>query len=167
MSGNSEGCELQTRRLQRLEWQLAELAEAQAAFHAVAFKVGTVKEEQFLAEQHKRKFAAVLARHPVGSAVPFKVIASSMELLLRISAFVKHRDQCALKAAGSSIRRSFDMRGQKFRPLLFVCGGHRGTPGSALCSTESFDPLVGRWEPMPPMPHSQTDATVVSVGTHV
>jgi len=163
--------ELQLDRLQdmieRQQGQIDCLCLEAAVLRECLVNAGLLGSEHFLVQLHRQQFAAVLRVHPLCSEVPLgEALVTHEELALDIAQSTGPPAILALRAASRSI--SHAVAGAvlaleaSFSRSIYVCGGFDGTEETT--TAERFDPVVGVWEPLPPMWERRSVLTAAVIG---
>jgi len=126
------------------------------ALRACLENCGLIRQEQFLAQVHRRRFARTLERHPyVSDGGPFEML-QNLELF-----------RTAMRCAGIESARRFAACSRALRwgalvlpPRLYVVGGSDGT--AVLSTAEKFDESNNRWETVTPMPTPRSNLVALA-----
>lgn len=152
--------------LDHLVEQLSTLREEHEALCECLAALGAVPAERLNVWLHRRRFSAMLRRHPVNSHESLETWAQARELTLMVAARTGMSAMVSLGSASRALRRSITAVGPElqtlFPAMLYAVGGEAG--GSALSSVEIFDTARGTWTPAPPLSIPRSGCAAVAVG---
>jgi len=165
--------DLQLDRLQdlieRQQVQIDCLCLEAAVLRECLVNAGLLGAEHFLVQLHRQQFEAVLRVHPLCSEVQFsEALSTHEELALDIAQSTGPPAMLALRTASRAIYHAVAdailALEANFSRSIYVCGGFDGTEQIATATAERFDPVVGVWEPVPPMLERREVLTAAVIG---
>jgi len=151
---------------------VAQLREQNATLLDCLTAAGLLRTETFLAQLHKRRFAAARRTHPCvwrssltdvlepsgGMALP--TVGVSLPLASFAGMPSARALQGASRAFSDAVGTALDIFGDRFCKL-YVCGGFNGE--HSMKSAELFNPATERWEAMAPLINARWDAAAATI----
>lgn len=148
---------------------MADLREECAALRDCLCTMGVVSREAYLAQLHRRRFAAARRAHPcpwetsLAMSLQDKGLAALLSTYMGTSA--RHSLGSASRHLAGCMIRSAGMSSTAPTSKLYAIGGTGGTGvWQQLSTTECYEPEVGAWRTLPPMSQcrANANASVVS-----
>jgi len=150
--------------------QHAALLERSAAMFECLEDSGVVREGVFLARLHRRSFARVLRQHPCECRESFETLLQTREMTVAMARLCGPECTTALSAASRAFSRRVGEAQAKladlFSPAVYVVGGE-GADEDVTGVVERYDPVVGDWELVAPLPSARAYCAAVALAGRV